>query len=490
MSTPNTPQCLSRLPSLSSFGYQLVLIWFGAVFLLSMVRLCVDYFHWQLSLELFDIALWGLFALLSVGLLGTLVPLLAFRFSPFLMSIDVTRTIPHNLSVYEPTPVKLTLTSELSAPNWLTLQLTDYTAQGMTMSDMPFLLDKQALKNLGGNDDWQGRLDFEYALTVFERGAYEFGRTDWRAFSPFGIWYDRYVLRESQPITVKVFASFREIGTHQLNAIASKNTINGLIRERLRGQGQDFHQIRAYNEGDSLRQVDWRATARQHRLMSKEYQNEKEQAILFLVDSSQNMRHKRLVGDELSGFFVSHLDTVLNAMLRLSSLATAQNDAVGFASFSGKHDVIAPPKKGGSAMNYLLNQSFVVDTSLKMPDYISIAKTALSVLKKRSLIVLMTSTRTENTEELLTAIKLLHGKHLVVVANLYEQDLAQFLTSAPTQPTTAQTWQVVRDFLNTQKRLMSQLHGIANVHTIHCTPDKLAGRLTQSYVQLKQKQAW
>lgn len=486
-----TPKLTNPLPSLSPKGVRWLLFWLLLVFVVSLLQVMSGFFGWGMPVLVFRGVLWALFVVLAGVVLVSLGSLLILRSkTSFLNTIAIDRTIPTNLALYTPTPVILALSAEKHAPRWTALELYDVAPQGVVLSDMPYRFGDDELAQLGADDDAWSVLSVAYYLTANERGQFAFDSTDMRVYGAFGLWFDTYRLLSDMPTVVRVFANFKEIGKENLYAAANKTTVNGLIRERLRGNGQDFHQIRAYMQGDSLRQVDWRATARQRRLMSKEYQNEKEQTILFLLDSSQNMRHKRQVTVEHTDYFVSHLDTVLNAMLKLATVAIKQGDATGFVSFSGQDDVIAMPKKGVSAMNYLLNQSFLIDTSLKMPDYIGVAKMALNVLKKRSLVVLITSTRTQNAEELLTAVKLLHGKHLVVVANLYEQDLAKFVLTSPTDSTNAKTQFVVQEHLSRQRTLMSQLSGLANVSTIHCTPDKLANRLTQSYLQLKQRWGW
>ena len=58
----------------------------------------------------------------------------------------------------------------------------------------------------------------------------------------------------------------------------------GVRRRQRRGEGQDFHQLREYRAGDSLRQIDWKATSRYRRLISKEYQDERDQQVVFLLD--------------------------------------------------------------------------------------------------------------------------------------------------------------------------------------------------------------
>ncbi|MCL8396369.1 DUF58 domain-containing protein, partial [Pseudomonas aeruginosa] len=54
--------------------------------------------------------------------------------------------------------------------------------------------------------------------------------------------------------------------------------------KRRRGEGTDFHQMREYRVGDSLRQLDWKATARARKLISREYQDEKNQQLLLMLD--------------------------------------------------------------------------------------------------------------------------------------------------------------------------------------------------------------
>lgn len=486
MDTPTHPTLTNPLPSLAPKGVVALLWWLFIVFCVSMGQLLNNFFKWGIANALFDTLLWALFLLLLGSIVLSLGSLLTLRHkNSFLRQLHIDRTLPTNLALYTPTPVTLSLFGNKSVPAWTALEVCDVAPQGMILFDMPYRFDNEDLTQLGVDNESWSLIVMEYQLIANERGQFTFACIDVRAFGAFGLWFDTYRLTAKMPTVVRVFANFKEIGKGTLSAVASKNTINGLIRERLKGQGQDFHQIRAYHEGDSLRQVDWRATARQHRLMSKEYQNEKEQTVLFLVDSSQNMRHKRQVVVDEQDYFVSHLDTVLNAMLKLSTLAIKQGDATGFISFSGENDTIALPKKGVSAMNYLLNQSFAIHTSLKMPDYLGVAKMALATLKKRSLVILMTSTRTENVDELLMAVKLLHGKHLVVVANLYEQDLATSLKHIPVNPQDAKTGLIIRQHLDRQRTLMAQLRGLARVEVVHCTPDKLVGRLTQSYLKLR-----
>lgn len=489
------------VPRLSQTGLRAVL-GVGAVMIgLNLLALFAEHqgFGWAGALT-------PIMAVLGVACVGVLVLSLAELVwlcwgSSFLEHLYIEREVNGNLPVHTPSEVRLHLSNLVLAPNWLTLTITDHAPTNALMGDLPVQISGDQLyrtadertSELFTQASVATRADgvqLTYALTPTVRGVGAFGGVSLILGGRFGLWAWHYHHQDVAGVNkVRVFANFKAVMADTLIAMAQKSAIDGTIKRRLKGHGQDFHQIRAYSEGDSIRHVDWRATARLRRLMSKEFQDEQEQEILFLLDSSQNMRHERLVMlDNGREMVVSHLDTVLNAMLLLANTAVHQGDATGFISFSGNADKVAPPKKGIGVINYLLNHSFDIAASLKMPDYIAAARTALALLKKRSLLILLTSTRSENFEELLVAVRLLSGKHLLVVANLYEEDLAQVGRQAPHDEEESFLYHSVSEHLAIQRSLQGHLSALPHVYPIHCTPDELPKRLVQTYLQLKQGQ--
>lgn len=107
---------------------------------------------------------------------------------------------------------------------------------------------------------------------------------------------------------------------HWLNQI-------GVRGGQRRGLGLEFHQLREFRDGDTLRQIDWKATARKRTPIAREYQDERDQQILFLLDCGRRMRSQD--GD------LSHFDHALNASLLLAYVALRQGDAVGAMTFAG-----------------------------------------------------------------------------------------------------------------------------------------------------------
>ena len=134
-----------------------------------------------------------------------------------------------------------------------------------------------------------------------------------------------------------------------LGAETASRAVGAHVKRR-RGEGTDFHQMRDYRVGDSLRQVDWKATARMRRLISREYQDERNQHLLMVIDTGRRMLAR---DGELS-----HFDHVLNAALVVSYLALRQGDAVGLLASGGDqtryvgkvgarlgHGLIRPPRQ-------------------------------------------------------------------------------------------------------------------------------------------------
>ena len=183
-----------------------------------------------------------------------------------------------------------------------------------------------------------------------------------------------------------------------------------------RGQGMDFKQLREFQYGDELRQVDWKASARQHRLISREYQDDRDQEIIFLLDTGRRMR--------ASDSELSHFDHCMNGVLLTSYIALMAGDAVGYMSFAGT-DRWLSPVKGKTSINSLLNSLYDLHSTTDASDLIKAAEHLMLRQTKRSLIIVVTNIRDEDTEDLVQAFGLLSKKHLVMVACLREKVLDQ-----------------------------------------------------------------
>ena len=247
----------------------------------------------------------------------------------------------------------------------------------------------------------------------------------------------------------------------------------------------DFNQLREYREGDSLRQIDWKATSRLRKLISREYQDEKDQEILFLLDCGRRMLSH---DDELS-----HFDHTLNAMLLLSYVALHQGDAIGFSTFasgdgddndSSRTQRWFPAKKGMATIQALLNSVYDLHARAITPDYTQAVTQFLLRQKKRALVIVLTNLRDEDSHDLLNALQLLKRKHLVVLASLKEQALGRVMEKKVENFADALLLSATCDYQTQRKKMFENLYA-RGVNYLDVTPDKLAVRLVNRYLDIK-----
>src|SRR5690606_35365660 len=114
-------------------------------------------------------------------------------------------------------------------------------------------------------------MQLSYSATPRRRGDAEFGDIDVRLASPLGLW--EYRQRFPHPQRVKVYPNFTAIAHFQQLSYEQQVSQLGLHLLQRRGQGTDFHQLREYRDGDVSRQIDWKASSRRQKLVSRDYQD-------------------------------------------------------------------------------------------------------------------------------------------------------------------------------------------------------------------------
>ena len=257
---------------------------------------------------------------------------------------------------------------------------------------------------------------FSYRLRPIARGDALFDGVQLRLHSPLRLWKQSRVA--GAPQKVRVYPNFAPLTKFALFSAEQASRLVGAHLKRRRGEGTDFNQMREYRTGDSLRQIDWKATSRSRKLISREYQDEKNQQLVLMVDTGRRMMAQE--GE------LAHFDHVLNAALVVSYLALRQGDAVGLFAAGGQSRWSAP-KRGMATIDTLLRASYDLQPRPVATDYLA-AATELSLRqRRRSLVMLVTNVRDEDIEDLLAAVRLLQKRHLVCVASLRERALDEAL---------------------------------------------------------------
>ena len=371
------------------------------------------------------------------------------------------RTVAGSLAVGTWSRVKLALRNQGSRA--CSVDVYDHAPAGFQTRELPRSL------RVAENE----RAEFGYGIYPSERGELEFDRPELVVYSPLGLW--RFRRRVGDRERVRVYPNFREVVRYSLLATTHHTSQLGIRRRPRRGEGLDFHQLREYRAGDSLRQIDWKVTARLRKTISREYQDERDQQIVFLIDCGRKM-HSR--DDELS-----HFDHALDAILLLAYVGLRQGDAVGLLTFSGDRRWLAP-RKGAGHLHPFLNSIYGLQTSNQASDYVRAAQDLLVRVRKRALIVLVSNLRDEDHEELVLAVRLLAKTHLVLLASMKERVLASALEADVRDLASAVRTAATHQYLQHRRRAHEELRR-SGVLALDAEPQQLAVALVNGYLDIK-----
>ncbi|MET1256859.1 DUF58 domain-containing protein [Aliikangiella maris] len=378
-----------------------------------------------------------------------------------LKGVNVTREIAATLPVNCFSDVALTVNNQSGKA--LSVQVFEHTPDICIVKNLPAKI----------KIDHQQYTVVRYQLKAIERGDLIINRCELWVTSDFGLLTRRVYL--DCKTHSKIYPNYRSILNYILLATEQKTQLMGIRQRQLRGDGLEFHQLREYRMGDNLRQIDWRATSRLHKLISKDYQQERDQNIIFLLDSGRRMRAR---DGELS-----HFDQALNAMLLVASIALRQGDAVGLKIFGGDDSFILP-KKGSSTINALLNNVYGLHPTHHASDLVAVAQSLSQQFKKRSLVVIISNARVEDELELKTAVNTLKKHHLVMLANMREQVLMDVLEEPVLQLNDAFRYAQTSIYLAQREKLHQTLihDGIVAIDSV---PGQLAINMVNQYFEIK-----
>jgi uncharacterized protein (DUF58 family) len=321
--------------------------------------------------------------------------------------------------------------------------------------------------------------EIAYQVRPVARGEAQFGAAEVRLHSPLGLW--QISRRTGNSSSVKVYPNFRALAKYTLLATDNRLSQIGVLQVRRRGEGMEFHQLREYRQGDAQRAIDWKATARTQRLISREYEEEKDQRVLLVIDCGRRMAAKDDAPDDV----LSHFDHALNAALLLSHVALRQGDAVGMMTMGGITRY-SEPRKSVAAVHAILNRVYDIEPTLAVPDYHLAARDVMKNLRRRSLVILLTNLRDEDDETLLPALKLLRTRHLVVLASLREAIISRALSARVDSFDRAVTHAAAADYLAQRERAFRRI-GAAGAVCLDVEPERLAISLVNRYLELKRE---
>lgn len=372
------------------------------------------------------------------------------------------RTLPGHLALGRWQEVTIQICATAAQP--LHMAIFDHVPPGMRFQHLP-----QRVTLPPGQ-----RCEIGYRLCPAQRGHFRFDTLEIRLYSALGLWRQRRLL----PLTsqTRVFPDFTRLHGAPLMAVDSWLSRLGIRQQPRRGLGMDFHQLREYQEGDTLRQIDWKATARKRMPIAREYQDDRDQQILLMLDCGRRMRSQ-------DGIY-SHFDHALNASLLLAYAALRQGDALGLLTFATEQRRFLPPGKGQSQLSALLNNTYDLINTRQPADFGQAAAEVLRKQKRRALVIILSNLRDEDDEDLLGAVRQISQRHRVLVVSLREPVLDELHEQPLRSFEDALAYCGTLEYLNGRGRLHERLqaHGVP---VLDARPQALGPALISRYLAWK-----
>jgi uncharacterized protein (DUF58 family) len=322
----------------------------------------------------------------------------------------------------------------------------------------------------------RGQTTLRYTIRPPRRGNFRFGDTNLRWRGPFGL--IRRQCRFNTAGDVRVYPNLLDIRRYELLAKRGRLSELGFRKVRLRGSGTEFERLRDYTTDDEYRRIDWNATARLSRPIVREYETEKSQNIVIMLDAGRLMRAP--VG------LTQKLDYTINAALMLTYVAAIRGDRVGLSVFTDTPVRYLTPRPGKAQFQRMLGVLYDIEGQPVESSYARAVADVLSRQKKRALVVMFTDIISGIGEDALVAqIGLLAPRHVPLVVTVSDPDVVALANAEVRDSTSLYERAVAEQVLDGRAITLQQLRS-RGVRTLDVPADKLTVEVVNRYLALKQ----
>ncbi|QKG25155.1 DUF58 domain-containing protein [Actinomadura verrucosospora] len=313
----------------------------------------------------------------------------------------------------------------------------------------------------------------DMALTPTRRGDRRAVTVVVRSVGPLGLAARQ--LSRSAPWTVRALPAFPS-RRHLPAKLARLRELTGAHVALIRGQGTEFDSLREYVDGDDVRSIDWRATARRADVVVRTWRPERDRRIYMVLDTGRTSAGR--VGD------IPRLDCSMDAALLLGALASRAGDRVDLLAYDRRVRTRVEGASRTDLLPAMVHAMAPLEPELLEFDAAGMVSTLMARVRQRCLVVLLTELNTAAIEEgLLPLLPLLTARHLVMIAAVTDPrigemaagrgDLAAVYDAAAAERARAE-----------RRRLTAELrkHG---VEVVDAPPQEIAPALADAYLALK-----
>lgn len=317
--------------------------------------------------------------------------------------------------------------------------------------------------------------DIQYFIRPVERGEYVFGNLNVYISSPLRIISRRFTFNKDQ--MVPTYPSYIQLRKYDLMAFSNNLFQYGVKKIRRIGHTMEFEQIKEYIQGDDIRTLNWKATAKKNSLMVNQFQDEKSQSVYMIIDKGRVMKMP------FNG--LSLLDYAINTTLVLSNVILKKHDKAGMFTFSKKVENRVVAEKRSSQMQLIMECLYNIKTDFFESDFSRLYTDVKKNINQRSLLLLYTNFETlDGLHRQLPYLKGIAKNHLLVVVFFQNTELNELIHKK------AETVQEVYDkviaekFMFEKRLIVNELkkYGIYSVLT---QPENLTLDTINKYLEIK-----
>ena len=259
----------------------------------------------------------------------------------------------------------------------------------------------------------------------------------------------------------------------------SNNIFAGQYHSAFKGKGMSFSEVREYQYGDDVRDIDWNVTARYNKPFVKVFEEERELTVMLLID----------VSNSLDFGTVKQLkkDMVTEIAATLAFSAIQNNDKIGVIFFSDRIEKFIPPKKGRNHILYIIRELLDFKPESKRTDIKTAVEYLTNVIKKRCTTFMISDFIDEN--DFRNALTIANRKHDIVAIQVYDRRMAELPDVGLMKVRDAETGH--EQWIDTSSRALRRAHndwwiqrqGVLNETFTKSNVDSVSIRTDQDYVK-------
>ena len=313
----------------------------------------------------------------------------------------------------------------------------------------------------------------ETTLTPTRRGDLQAAVVTVRAFGPLGL-----AARQGShhvPWTLRALPPFSS-RRHLPSKLARLRELDGRQAAQIRGQGTEFDSLREYVDGDDVRSIDWRASARRNTTVVRTWRPERDRRIIIVLDTGRTSAGR--VGD------IPRLDSSMDAALLLAALASRAGDRVDLLAFDRKLRANVQGAARSDMLPALVQSMATLEPELVESDAPAMISEVLARARRRCLVVLLTDLNPAAIEEgLLPRLSGLTSRHLLLVGAVSDPHVDKLAAARGTAEAAYDAAAAQRATTDRQ-RVTAELRQ-RGVEVVDAPPEVLPPALADAYLALK-----